>query len=266
MRFDELHDLAAAYALGALDADEAAAFESHLDACERCRREVVDHSAVVEALADAEAVAPPPELRERVLDEIARTPQSPDSGLGSPVEDQPDYQPAVVPMPITRDGVPDEADEAVVDLTQIRVERNERRFGRVLAAAAAIVFVIGGAAAFWRLSDRSDAYDTVATSADAETLELEGEGGTITVVYSPERDQVGVLGTDLPDPGPGKTYELWLVVDDGVAPAGLFVPDNGSVRQVLSVDDIDTQGFGVTIEPEGGSEQPTGDILYLGTF
>jgi hypothetical protein len=46
----------------------------------------------------------------------------------------------------------------------------------------------------------------------------------------------------------------------------LFVPDDGDVRQVLSVDDVQTQGFGITIEPEGGSDQPTGDILFLDTF
>jgi anti-sigma-K factor RskA len=128
------------------------------------------------------------------------------------------------------------------------------------------VLVIGGAAALLTIADRDDAYDAVAAAADAETLELESDLGAVTVVYSPDLNQVGVLSTDLPDPGEGKTYELWLVVDSGVTPAGLFVPDDGDVRQVLSVDDVQTQGFGITIEPEGGSDQPTGDILFLDTF
>lgn len=241
MRFEELHELAAPYAIGALDPSESAEFEHHIGDCARCRREVADLSGVVEELAQADAVAPPSELRSRVLDEIARTPQS-----ASP---------------------PDTAAETVLDLTRARTRRADRRSGSlVLAAAAAFVFLIGGAAALLTLTDRDDAYDSVVAAADARTLQLDGEVGTVTVVYSADLDRVGVLSTDLPDPGEGKTYELWLVVDGGVAPAGLFTPADGEVRDVLSVEDVETQGFGISIEPVGGSDQPTGEILFFDTF
>lgn len=240
MTFEELHELAAVYTLGALEPAESAEFEAHLVTCERCRREIVALSGVVEELARADAVAPPPELRTHVLDEIARTPQT-----GSP--------PA-------SDAAP------VIDLTQRRAPGAERRSGRLLLAAAAVVVVIGGAIGILTLADQDDPYDDVVAAADAETLQLDGDIGTITVVYSPDLDRVGVLSTDLPDPGEGKTYELWLVVDDGVTPAGLFTPDDGQVREVLPVDDIEALGFGVTIEPAAGSAQPTGDILLSGTL
>jgi hypothetical protein len=49
-----------------------------------------------------------------------------------------------------------------------------------------------------------------------------------------------------------------------VASAGLFNTQSGAVSAVLSVDDLDAAGWGITIEPAAGSEQPTGDILFLG--
>lgn len=241
MTFEELHELASVYALGALEEAEAAEFEAHLTVCERCRRDVADFSGVVEELARADAVKPPSELRTRILDEIARTPR-----LVSPGTSE---------------------SEPVIDLTQQRARRSQRRSDRLLlATAAAVVVVIGGVIGLLTLGEQDGAYDAVVAAADAETLRLDGDIGMITLVYSPDLDQVGVSSTDLPDPGVGKTYELWLVVDGGVTPAGLFTPVNGEVREVLRVDDIETLGFGITIEPEGGSEQPTGDILLSGTF
>ncbi|QYC38905.1 Anti-sigma-L factor RslA [Nonomuraea coxensis DSM 45129] len=37
-----MHDGVAAYVLGVLDEEEHEAFERHLDACEQCRRELVE--------------------------------------------------------------------------------------------------------------------------------------------------------------------------------------------------------------------------------
>ena len=62
------HDLTAAYALDALDADERARYEAHLATCERCREELQGFWRVGGSLAHAAGgPAPPPELRERIL-------------------------------------------------------------------------------------------------------------------------------------------------------------------------------------------------------
>jgi anti-sigma-K factor RskA len=64
----ELHDLAAAYALNALDPEDRWTYERHLDTCERCRREVASLREGAEQLAYAsEGPEPRPELRERIL-------------------------------------------------------------------------------------------------------------------------------------------------------------------------------------------------------
>ena len=71
----DVHRAAGAYALDALPADERAAFEAHLDRCADCRAEVRELQATAARLGSTQAVAPPPQLRERVLAEVARTRQ-----------------------------------------------------------------------------------------------------------------------------------------------------------------------------------------------
>lgn len=63
------HDLTAAYALDALDPAERDRYEAHLAGCERCREELQGFWRVGGALAHAAGgPAPPPALRERILD------------------------------------------------------------------------------------------------------------------------------------------------------------------------------------------------------
>ena len=69
MATEALHDLTAAYALDALDADERREYEAHLARCERCRAELASLSETATALAYAvDSPTPPPQLRERILE------------------------------------------------------------------------------------------------------------------------------------------------------------------------------------------------------
>lgn len=231
----DLHHLAAAYALDALDEDERTAFEAHYPACDICSSDVVDYRETAAVLAAADAVPAPAGLGDRVMVEIAQTRQI------SPI-------------------VPDR----VVDLADRRRSRT-RRAGFLAAAAAAVIAIVGFAVSL-RGTTETDEFERVIEEPDAVVLSLDGDDGAIRVVWSAALDQVVVIGNGLADPGAGNIYELWFLLDEGVAPAGLFRPDdNGVLRTVLDVDDIDGTGFGVTIEPAGGSDQPTGPVLYAGT-
>jgi anti-sigma-K factor RskA len=66
------HDLTAAYALDALDPDEAEAYERHLSQCEECREELAELNGTAANLAFAAvAPAPPARLRASILDAAA---------------------------------------------------------------------------------------------------------------------------------------------------------------------------------------------------
>lgn len=69
MTNEDLHELAGAYMLDALDADDRQAFEEHLAGCERCRAEVAGLTETAGALAYGadEGPAPPDALRDRIL-------------------------------------------------------------------------------------------------------------------------------------------------------------------------------------------------------
>ena len=71
----DLHHLAAAYALDALDVDERAAFEAHYSTCEICRTDVVDHRETAAGLAAGVAARPSDEVKRRVMAEISATRQ-----------------------------------------------------------------------------------------------------------------------------------------------------------------------------------------------
>lgn len=64
----DIHDLAAAYALDALDPEDRWTYERHLDTCERCREEVTAlRESTTELAYAAEGPEPTAELRERIL-------------------------------------------------------------------------------------------------------------------------------------------------------------------------------------------------------
>ncbi len=66
----------AAYALGALDADERRAFEAHLASCPKCAAELAELRRVTTGLAmSVERVAPPADLKARTIARATGQPQ-----------------------------------------------------------------------------------------------------------------------------------------------------------------------------------------------
>ncbi|GEK21946.1 anti-sigma factor [Cellulomonas xylanilytica] len=85
-------------------------------------------------------------------------------------------------------------------------------------------------------------------------------GGTATAVLTDDRALFSATG--LPDPGDDKAYQLWVVDTDGAASAGVMADDAGSVRQLA--DDFSAgDALAITVEPAGGSTQPTTDPLVV---
>jgi hypothetical protein len=90
------------------------------------------------------------------------------------------------------------------------------------------------------------------------------------VTYNPEKGKLVFLASNLDPLQTYKTYELWVIPADGSAaiPAGTFHPDdqgNASVIMPELPKGVAAKAFGVTIEPEGGSQTPTPPIIMFGS-
>lgn len=227
------HTLVGPYVLGALPSDERDAFEDHLEVCPDCRAESDELLATAAHLGRATAVAPSPDLRSRVLAEVARTRQVPPGGH-------------------------------LAEVTNPR-----RSWPLFLAGAAAIAVVLALGALVLQADHRADRAEQVAAivaAPDAESVEMAVPGsGTMRLVASPEGGGSVLISDDMAAPPPGKAYALWFQVDGEMEPAGLFTPDaDGRVRH--TVDDVPATVVGVTVEDAGGAEKPTLPIIASGTI
>ena len=88
--------------------------------------------------------------------------------------------------------------------------------------------------------------------------------------YIADKGSLIFLASNLAPLAPARTYELWVIPSDGhdAIPAGTFKPDaNGNASVVLPPipKGINARTFGVTIEYDEGSNQPTLPIILKGT-
>jgi anti-sigma-K factor RskA len=226
----DIHALVGAYAVDALDDVERAAFERHLAECAACRAEVDGLREASSVIGSSVAQQPPSTLRDRVLADIA----------------------TVRPLP---------------PLTTPTRQRAARFRPALVAAAAAVVIAAAGGlvvAEPWA-DDTSQvqptAADRIRAAADAEEFDLSLDGGAAaTVIRSKSLNQAVLVTEDMPAAPDGKVYELWLDHEEvGMVAAGLM--EDGDDEVVLTGDPATAIGFGITVEPDGGSEEPTESAL-----
>lgn len=247
MSDEHVHVLTGAYALNAVGDDERETIERHIGDCAACAEEVRELTATAARLGTAVAAAPPPEMKPQVITWIKSVRQLP---------------PHV------------EAGGVVLRPATARARYAPRL---VLAACVAAATAFGGTAA-WQFQEAQQAEQRaqqarqqtadmarVLAASDARTVSGNVKGGArATVIVSRNQNTAVFLASGLPDLADGKTYQLWL--DDGggvMRPAGLIGHD-GTV--VMEGDIGKATGVGVTVEPIGGSPQPTTTPLALMTL
>lgn len=106
-----------------------------------------------------------------------------------------------------------------------------------------------------------------------ETFALNGTdaqpGAHGQLIANPD-GKAGVLAVaDLPQLEAGMTYQAWLIKGQSPVPAGLLAVDQHGqgVLLLTSAEPIsDYDAVAISIEPEGGSPQPTGDIVAVGNL
>ncbi|MEU5216620.1 anti-sigma factor [Streptomyces sp. NPDC020807] len=239
----DLHTLTAAYALHALDAAERDEFVAHLAHCEDCRREVSGFEATAARLAAAVGETPPEALKSRTLAAVEgvrrlppRVPSAgPAAGLARTVRRR------AVPLALAASLV-----AAVTFAGLAAWQHQESEDARLQARQA---------------EEQLEAVSGVLAAPDARTVHGRTTNGAVTTVVTSDRQNRAVFtAAGLPVPAAGHTYQLWLDHDGTMRPAGLVHAD-GTV--LLDGDPADATGVGLTVEPAGGSAQPTTQPLML---
>lgn len=234
-------DNLAAYALGALDAEDIHALEAHLADCQECRSELADYQAVESALLQAIPPQMPPQALRRKL--IAR-----------------------LPMQASRTAGP---------FTNVF-----RRFSIWQVASTLAVLFLLGLNIFSNLQIRELRQDqdelaellrqdqtaiAMLSYPSTQALPVQAEVDNVAGSMLMDRDKrVAVLVLwNLPQVETGQTYQIWLIDAAGQRTSGgLFTPadERGYTTAILRSPRPlgEFVGVGVTVEPEGGSPGPTG--------
>jgi hypothetical protein len=121
------------------------------------------------------------------------------------------------------------------------------------------------------LTEELKQISAVLASEQPRVLTLAGQGPAPTAsakVYWETRTNRWVVTADLPPAPAGKVYQLWIITPDARISAGLIEPDQSGhgfavVRVPSTVKKL--AAAAITLEPAGGSPQPTMPIYVLGT-
>ncbi|WGK64299.1 anti-sigma factor [Croceiramulus getboli] len=87
----------------------------------------------------------------------------------------------------------------------------------------------------------------------------------VDVFWDKENNRAYFDAQGLPEPPPGKVYQVWSLKLNPLTPTSLglledFASDENKIFVLENPND--SEAFGITLEPEGGSESPTLEQLY----
>lgn len=256
------------YATGALPEEERLEVERMAANSPEVRTALDEACAVMEQYAALHAVQPPPALKARVLDQI-----------------------------VAQSSVLAEEEQPVVrSLYPVEDERENSAYKWMFAASIAL-FLLSGFMSIrfyqnWqeaeeRLAQALVAQETLAQNYQTTSYRLEQQEqmlrvlrgddfqsvrlqgveahpeAEVLVYWNPEQREVYVDAVQLPPPPAGKQYQLWALQDGNPIDAGLINMESGPLPLQQMKEIGAAQAFAVTLEPAGGSVNPTLEQLYV---
>jgi anti-sigma-K factor RskA len=257
MSHEQFESVAALDAIGAATAEEADAFRAHLPSCADCQRARDEYEEAATLLGrDLDPVAPPPHVRERILEAI-------------------DAEQAEVIDARDRFGVSRWwIAAAVVFLAlwgwrelSVRVTRE-----KVNSSDAEIRRLAGVNQMLAARNEKLSAEMAALASRDTRTIALTGQqispSASAKVFLEPQQRRAIVFFYNLPANAAGKSYQLWILRADQAKPqsAGVFdVTQLGAAS--ISIENLPLEtaikGLAVTLESKGGVAQPTNTNFFV---
>ncbi|MBA2690972.1 MAG: anti-sigma factor [Rubrobacter sp.] len=241
-RFDDLKD---AYALGALPEDELRDFEAYLANHPELQSEVDDIASIATLLAITPADQEPPKrLRRSVMAMVNAESES--RRERRTVSRWPSF----------------------AGLRGFFTPRLALGF-----AAALVVGLLG-----WNALLQSEVQNLSGQNTDLQAeiedarsgaegsriLAMQGEGemsGSDAELMAFEGDRAVLVARNMPSIPDDRTLQIWVINDGEAQPSGIFQPGEGPVAAVVEHSLEGAETVAVTVEPEGGSPQPTTDPM-----
>jgi len=219
MTCEELQPDYTSYALGIADEPELSEIAEHLARrCPNCVPGIASAMATVAAMSGAvNAVEPPRRLRRRILTSIQREPSRGKLSI-------------FIPWAIT----------AMLSIALLTIGLTGRR----------------------QTGDTSRLQQALSILNDPSTRDVtfgEAEKPSKGRIFVSAGKGVVFIGASLPSIGPDKTFQLWLIPGKGnPIPAGLFQSQPDATAVYVRPGPVDNAtAIAVTVEPAGGSAQPT---------
>lgn len=287
-------DLAGAYALDAVSPEEAAEFEAYLEGSEEARIEAAELSDTAVALGMATIpVQPSAGLKADLMARLSSTPQLPpltgaatrEATSAGPTASLPQGAVAPVAAPTAADEAPADGDAHSDHATtrggavtsdgvgpaeqRARARWFQRPAFIIASAAAAVGLFFGGVVVNQALTNnqfeeqQATALAEINAAPDAQRAStVTSDGHPATLVWSGKLGRSALLIDDLPPLPADKDYQLWYMNKGGAFSAGTFdSTGRGTVWRVLEGKMHAGDQVGVTVEPRGGSEEPTSDPI-----
>ncbi len=231
-----------AYALGALDAEEVRALEDHLQTCNSCRAELAEYRTISDGLLTALPPRPPSAaLRKRLQSQL------------------PSAQKKIQP-------------------------RFTWSFGKLALGGALALLLLMNLFSFLQMRQIQNQQASLAQQIktnqfalsmlaypSTQAIPITAENLSGSVLLDRERNTAALVMWHLPELSSDQTYQAWLIEPDGHrVSAGIFLPQQNTsytTQPVYPKQDLaNFVGIGVTVEPAGGSEQPTGQRVFKVDF
>jgi len=269
---EQVEDLIPLYALGALTDEERLQVEAYIAANPEAKARLDEMTQTASMLLyDVTPVEPSAELKKSLMDRVkadAQT-QAARSGAAQPV--------AAAPRAASRPQ-PERPRFNLWDLL--------RALSPAFAALSLVAAILLGG---WAIALNNEVAQLRAETA-ALRRALADQRDVIAQIAAPADQIVVVAGTEhqpkahgrliahndgsavlvvsgLDQLEAGRVYQLWMIAGNTPLSAGLFEVDEGGVAVVQVATGAAPGAFnavGVSVEPDGGSQTPTGDIVMLG--
>lgn len=258
---DRLLDDVAVYALGALAADDAARVREHLTHCATCRAEYLALLGVVGAVArsaeapagGAAAAGPSPLLKSRIMKRVRSESRAPADGAArADVAKIRAVRPIVWPAYLVAAAC--FAIALVTSIFDISLNEQVKQSQVQVAALAQRATTLS--------HDVQQQNVMVADLLSNDSVRYPVAGGEVVK----HADRLYIAMRALPAPPKGKVYQAWTLKPGAtrMTPSVTFLPNRSGIAVVpIPASAKNVVAVAVSVEPDGGSKQPTSTPTFL---